>query len=98
MHEMRGPKKLITVASLAVAPLVVGGVAGVTVMALPAAAAPAAAPAHAALTAHHTAAPDPGDGQSEAPDPGEQQTPADNPGGHQDAPGASVDHQFSGAE
>jgi hypothetical protein len=99
---MRGPKKLVTVASLALAPIVAGGVAGVTVTALPAAAAPAAASAHpATLTAHHTTAqtPDPGDSSTEAPDPGEQQTPeADNPGGHADTPGTNVDHQFSGVE
>jgi hypothetical protein len=94
---MRASKKLVTVASLAVAPLI-GGVAGVTVTALPT----GATHAHTATFAAHRAAaevPDPGDGQSEAADPGEQQTPeADNPGGHQDTPGANTDHQFSGVE
>jgi hypothetical protein len=92
----------VTVASLAVAALVACGVAGVTVTALPAGAAPGAAHAHTAtLTAHGTTAkaPDSGDSQTEAPDPDEQRTPeADNPGDHQDTPGSNVDHQFSGEE
>jgi hypothetical protein len=103
MCKMQRKKKLVAVASLAVAPLI-GGAAGVAVSALPAVAEATPASAHAAtIAAHSTASSEPAmdgpaDPQSEAPDPGENQTGADGPGGHEDPPGTNVDHQFSGVE
>jgi hypothetical protein len=96
---MPSAKKFIAVASLAAAPLLVGGLTGAAV-AHASVAAPAATMAH---TVHGATAPTPAPSESngsEKADPNaEQVTPEpDGAGGHADAPGANVDHQFSGVE
>jgi hypothetical protein len=96
---MPSAKKFIAVASLAAAPILVGGLMGAAV-AHASVAAPATATAH---TVHGATAPTPTPSESngsEKADPNaEQVTPEpDGAGGHADAPGANVDHQFSGVE
>jgi hypothetical protein len=102
---MPSAKKFIAVASLAAAPLLVGGLTGAAVAhAAPATATANAAPATAtAHTVHGATTPAPapsGSSGSGTADPNaEQVTPEpDGAGGHADAPGANVDHQFSGVE
>jgi hypothetical protein len=96
---MPSAKKFIAVASLAAAPILVGGLTGAAV-AHASVGVPATATAH---TVHGATAPTPTPSESngsEKADPNaEQVTPEpDGTGGHADAPGANVDHQFSGAE
>ena len=96
---MLSAKKIILVAGLAAAPIMVGGIMGGS-MAHAAVVTPATATAH---TVHSATVPTPTPSQSngsETADPNaEQVTPEpDSAGGHADTPGANVDHQFSGVE